>query len=431
MQLHPLTSDRSNPATFSPPQLRARDHFFLSCLWFAFNVQWGALLPIVLPAQVADITGPRKELFNGLLLAAGALVAMIVSPIAGALSDRCGSKLGRRRPYLWQGLIPNCIFLALMGLFGKGSSLLLFLLCFIGVQFTANWWCGPYTGLVPDRVPFEQRGRASSWLMFMTILGSIVGVGASGELIGRGGYPLAYGFIICTLLVCFALTLSGVKETPLAVKAAPFQPREFVRSFYIDPRRHRNFYWVLLTRTMVTMGVFSVYNFFQYFLSDVIGISDPARQGGMLLAIAALVSLPFGFLAGTLSDRFGRKRLVMLSSGVMATTSIIYVLVAFHASWNLTVTLAIIFGIGSCAYQTVDWALAIDVLPALDTAGKDMGVWHVALVLPAVIAPAISGVVLAALKPVSLPWGYTVVFLMSAFWFSLGTVLVTRLRGIK
>jgi len=318
-----------------------------------------------------------------------------------------------------------------MGLFGKGSSLWLFLLTFIGVQFTANWWGGPYTGLVPDQIAFAQRGRASSWLMFMTILGSIVGVGASGKMLAWGGYPLAYGFIICTLLLCFALTLIGVRETPVVTPAAPLVLKEFLKSFYINPRRHRNFYWVLITRTMVTMGVFSVYNFFQYFLGDVIGIPNPAEQGGLLLATAALVSLPFGFLAGHLSDRFGRKRLVMISSGLMATTSIIYVLVAFHASWHLTITLAIFFGIGSCAYQTVDWALAIDVLPGLDTAGKDMGIWHIALVLPAVIAPAISGIVLAALKPVSLPWGYTVIFLMSAFWFSIGTILVNQLRGVK
>jgi hypothetical protein len=48
-----------------------------------------------------------------------------------------------------------------------------------------------------------------------------------------------------------------------------------------------------------------------------------------------------------------------------------------------------------------------------------------------VIAPTISGLVLAALKPISLLLGYTVVFLMTAFWFSLGTVLVNQIRGIR
>jgi MFS family permease len=107
-------------------------------------------------------------------------------------------------------------------------------------------------------------------------------------------------------------------------------------------------------------GVFSVYNFFQYFLKDVIGVANPAQVGSALLGVAALVSLPFGFLAGILSDRIGRKRMVMLSGGLMAATSIIYVMIALHASWFWTALLAVAFGIGNCAYQTVDWALAID-----------------------------------------------------------------------
>lgn len=421
-----------DPTSESQKRLTLPNHFFLSCLWFGFNVQWGALLPIVLPAQIADMAGPRKELYNGLVLAIGAFLAMIVSPLAGALSDLCRSPRGRRRPYLWQGLVANCICLALMALFGKGSNIFFFLLCFLAVQFTANWWGGPYAGLIPDQVPLAERGRASAWLMFMTILGSIIGIGASGQLIALGGYPLAYAFIISVLVLCFLLTIFGVRERPNIEPRRPLTAREFIHSFYLDPRRHRNFYWVLITRTMVTMGVFSVYNFFQYFLADVVGIENPAQQGSLMLGAAALLSLPFGFIAGRLSDRWGRKRMVILSGGIMAVTSIIYVFfTAFHVSWFWTVVLAMIFGIGSCAYQTVDWAMAIDVLPSVDNAGKDMGIWHVALVLPAVIAPAISGLVLSQLKPISLVLGYTVVFLIAAFWFSLGTILVSQIRGIE
>jgi hypothetical protein len=42
---------------------------------------------------------------------------------------------------------------------------------------------------------------------------------------------------------------------------------------------------------------------------------------------------------------------------------------------------------GASAYTTVDWALAVDSLPALGAAGKDLGVWSIASDLPAVLAP--------------------------------------------
>lgn len=37
-------------------------------------------------------------------------------------------------------------------------------------------------------------------------------------------------------------------------------------------------------------------------------------------------------------------------------------------------------GVGYGAYQAVDWALALDVLPKGSNIAKDMGVWHVAMV---------------------------------------------------
>jgi hypothetical protein len=60
-----------------------------------------------------------------------------------------------------------------------------------------------------------------------------------------------------------------------------------------------------------------------------------------------------------------------------------------------------------------------------------MGIWHVALVLPQVAAPLVTGITLASLKSISLLTGYTVVFVLTAVWFVLGTVFVSRIRGVR
>ncbi|HEU5310808.1 MAG TPA: MFS transporter, partial [Candidatus Eisenbacteria bacterium] len=62
---------------------------------------------------------------------------------------------------------------------------------------------------------------------------------------------------------------------------------------------------------------------------------------------------------------------------------------------------------------------------------KDMGIWHVSLVLPAMLAPALTGVILAALKETSLLLGYTAVFVLTALWFILGTIFVKQIRGVR
>jgi MFS family permease len=115
----------------------------------------------------------------------------------------------------------------------------------------------------------------------------------------------------------------------------------------------------------------------------------------------------------------------------MAAASLLFIGVGRFPSLAAMYWIGAVFGIGYGAYQAVDWALAIDVLPQGESAAKDMGIWHVSLVLPQVLAPALTGVVLSAFKESSLLLGYTVVFILTALWFILGTVFVRQIRSVR
>jgi hypothetical protein len=81
------------------------------------------------------------------------------------------------------------------------------------------------------------------------------------------------------------------------------------------------------------------------------------------------------------------------------------------------------------AYQAVDWALALKVLPSAAGAGKDMGIWHIAFVLPLVIGPVFTGWLVSYLKlVVSTGVAYMGAFAIAALWFALAAALVVRLR---
>jgi hypothetical protein len=115
----------------------------------------------------------------------------------------------------------------------------------------------------------------------------------------------------------------------------------------------------------------------------------------------------------------------------MAAACTIFIAVGWFPNLTFTFIVAALFGLGYGAYMAVDWALGIDVLPAGESAAKDMGIWHVSMVLPQMIAPAISGVILNAFKSSSLLTGYTVIFAFAAVWFTLGTVFVRQVRGVR
>jgi MFS family permease len=163
----------------------------------------------------------------------------------------------------------------------------------------------------------------------------------------------------------------------------------------------------------------------------VIKAENPVEQASYLIGIIIVAGIPTSMIAGSLSDRYGRKPMVYLSGGLMALASIIFIAVAVFPSLAFTFVIGALFGVGYGAYQAVYWALAIDVLPGGEDAAKDMGIWHVAIVLPQILAPAITGLTLNALKSRSLLLGYTVVFVLTAIWFVLGTVFVRQIKGAR
>ncbi len=392
----------------------------LAAPWFAYNAQWGALLPIVIPAEIAAFVPHQKELALGLLMDAGALIALVVVPLAGAWSDRAGD----RRPFVAAGGVATAAVLLVLGLLGTRASPFAFVGAVLALQLTTNVWAGPYAATIPDRVPQPRRGAASAWMMVMTVLGTVAGAAVCGALVQRGAYGPAYGFIAAVLVVTMLLVFTFVYSRP----APPPARRANARPFFPSLREHRAFYMVLATRALVTMGIYSVYGFFLYFLHDIVHVEHAVANGSLLLAAAALTGVPAALLAGRASDRAGPLRVVVASSTAMAVIAALFVALVYHPSWIATVVLALFYGAASCAYQAVDWALAVHVLPARIDAGKDMGIWHVSFVLPQMIAPGLTGVVLAACKPVSVALGYAIAFGLAALWFALGAALVARLR---
>src|SRR5947208_992832 len=78
---------------------------------------------------------------------------------------------------------------------------------------------GAYTGVIPDVVRAEDRGRASGLLGTMNQLGTVVGVGLVGltfKLYGdtRAGLLAGYGVVAVIMAITLLITVIAVKENP-------------------------------------------------------------------------------------------------------------------------------------------------------------------------------------------------------------------------
>jgi Na+/melibiose symporter-like transporter len=165
-------------------RLRWYDYLTVNIFWLGLNIRNTALGSIFMPYLVG-IFAPEaiKNTALGGMRSAGLVIAMLVQPAAGMLSDRSTSRWGRRRPYILVGALFDCLFLAAIALSQNYWALLIAILL---IQFSSNVSHGPLQGLIPDLVPEDQRSHASAVKSIMELL-PVVLVGLTiAKMVGAG-----------------------------------------------------------------------------------------------------------------------------------------------------------------------------------------------------------------------------------------------------
>ena len=429
--------------------LSVRQHLTLSVLWFSLNFVTAALVPIVLPVQIALFIAPGvigsapQAVALGWLSTLGAIISLVVPPVVGALSDRTRSPLGRRRPYVAIGAL---LLVFSVTVLAAPRDVVFLLGGLVLYQLGSNVCTAGYQGIIPDLVPQTQRGVASGYMGVMTILGSAASLGLAAVLLspvvnsitshdlilqGAGLYYLAAGVVV---VVGAGITLLGIHEAPLAV--APVEAvvvqngwRNRVRrlgDLWLEPLRRRDYRWVFLTRCSVMLGLSLFMTFIEYYLANVSHVTNFVAETAALAVLALLGAAFSAFTLGMMSDRINRVGLVCFASACMslAAASFMFLPDTFPL-WPL----GLLFGIGYGAYTSVDWALAVDVLPSASTVGKDMGIWTIATTLPAILAPVIGGVAISLASVFrATSAGYRAVFALAAAFLVAGAVFILRVR---
>jgi MFS family permease len=422
--------------------LTTRQQLVMNVLWFAQNFQSAALLPIVIPVQIAlwitpgQIGTAPQATALGWISTIGAFIALFAPPIVGALSDRTTGPWGRRRPWIALGVALLLVGTWLLAIPNGLVALIVGLLIF---QLGGNTATAGYQGLMPDLVPQEQRGASSGYLGIMTILGNAGGLALAAYLLGDVGATTPHDTITRSLFLFYMLTgvilaigagitLLGVHERPLAPGLLP-KPSARLKdrlAGWLTPWRMSGFRWVFLTRSSVMMGLSLFMTFIAYYFANVAHISNFVEATAVLAILALVGAAGSALTLGLASDRVGRVPLVCGATVCMATAAASFVILPQGTPlWPL----GLLFGVGYGAYTSVDWALAVDVLPSPEAAGRDMGVWSIATSAPAILAPLVGGLAISVADTLGdTTTGYRVVFGLAVAFLLAGAFFILRVR---
>ncbi|MFQ6121885.1 MAG: MFS transporter [Dehalococcoidales bacterium] len=411
-------------------RFRRIDYIKITIFGFALAALWGSLHSIILQVRLLDFVAESQlNTYLGLLTGTGLILAIAVQPIAGAISDRSSFSWGRRRPYLILGTIAAILFLPGIGFFGSYAAIFI-IYCLL--QISGNTAQGPYQAFIPDLVPEGKRGLASGVKSLLEIVGGIALLRLIGPFMdnysageGSSWLWLTLGILAIVLLGAMIATTLTVKEHPIpSAPKLPLLPTLY-GSFKIDVKANRDFIWFLLSRLLILMAFATIQRFAFYFLKYFIGIANPAAVTADLLIVVGISMIVAVYPAGRLSDRMGRRPVVVFS-GLLSAFGILGLF--FSPSYQYIMFAGAILGIAAGAFMSSNWALATDLVPKGEEA-RYLGLTNLATAGGAALALFVIGPIIDTFNAFSFGLGYKIMLGACFTYFIAGSALLMKIKG--
>ena len=116
-------------------------------------------------------------LFIGFIMTFDNIFGVIFQPTFGKLSDRCHSKLGKRRPFIVTGAPISAVLFALIPIVAnKTNSIAATMVFIILFVFVMSLWRAPVVALMPDLTPSDIRSEGNAVINLMGGIGGALGL---------------------------------------------------------------------------------------------------------------------------------------------------------------------------------------------------------------------------------------------------------------
>lgn len=386
----------------------SRIRFILVSAVVALSLLGDALLYALLPAKPGEFGVLVWQV--GVLLGANRFVRLLTNELAGRLVQKRASNT----PLIWAiiaGSLITCSYALPIGFWGLLCARILWGACWSLLRVQGYMSALSYS---TDR----NRGRVFALYQAATRLGEGGGLLIGGFLSDLIGIPY-------TFLVFGACSSCGIILALKAPASRPLSSRQATVSGASAVIRH----WPLALwacALCITMADQMIANLTGRFVAQRIGPELPlvigvAGLAGLLLSFRSFTTLLLGPLVGALSDRLGRKSLMIV---LVVLQSLCIAGIAFVDSWQLLIACLLMQFASAVSARLMIFAVAGDLAPQQDRA-LHMSRFATFVDLGTALGPVVAFAIFA---------GYGFLFVAALVWLLLASVvvlLVVPLREMK
>lgn len=238
----------------------------------------------------------------GTLVSVYSIMVGVFAIIAGPISD----KVGRRRILI----LGCCAMTVALVLHAFVTGYLSFIAVRISAGAAGGILSGAAVSYIGDYFPYERRGWATGWVMSGAAFGQIIGIPLGIVMASRWGFRSPFYMFAATmagtvLLLIFKIPQPNVRRTTHRLTVGK------AAADYAAMLRRPEVAWAAAAFFMMFLGVSLYVVYLPTWLGREVGLTGD--QIAIMFVIGGVANVLTGPQAGKLSDRIGRKGIILMA----------------------------------------------------------------------------------------------------------------------
>lgn len=374
----------------------------------SFWQMYDNLIPLILTN-----TFHLNETISGAIMAADNVLALFLLPLFGGISDKCNSKLGRRRPFILAGTI--CAVVLMLGLpiladsyhVAPSPAKVGFFIAVLALLLIAmGTYRSPAVALMPDITPKPLRSKANAIINLMGAVGGIIYLLTTTFLYKthsdtyRSYLPL-FAIVAGIMIIAVIIIMLFVNEPKLVEKQRAYEAKhpeenlvevtENGETLPADVKRSLSF--LLASIAFWFIGYNGITTWFTVYSQATWDMS--LGQANTCLTIATAGAILSYIPVGNIASRVGRRKTIRFGALLLAlcfASGFAFTMMSDHFSPALYIVFMLV-GMAWASINVNSLPMVVEMCKGSEV-GKFTGLYYTFSMTAQIITPIVAGFLL-------------------------------------